>query len=117
LHLIVQSAAHPLFERDGDDLWGRLPVDVADAALGTTVELPALDGKVSVKVPAGTQPGSVLSLRGKGLPTLNASTRGDLLLRVQVRVPQHLSSDERTLFERLRELRSVARPLEVRAPS
>lgn len=117
LHLTVHSARHPLFERDGSDLWGHLPLDVADAALGTIVELPTLDGTASVRVPAGTQSDSVLRLAGKGLPRADTSARGDLFVRIQLRVPEQLSVEERRLFGQLRELRRTSRSPTVGAPN
>lgn len=73
-----------------------------DAVLGATIDVPTLDGQASVKVPAGTQPDSLLRLQGKGLPRFGDGARGDLYLRVQVRVPEHLSAQQRKLFEQLR---------------
>jgi molecular chaperone DnaJ len=74
-----------------------------DAAMGTQVEIPTLDGKARVKIDAGTQSGRVLRLKGKGLPDVNGYGRGDLLVSVQVWTPKHLSSEEKKLLEKLRE--------------
>jgi len=92
------------FERRGADLWHTTKLPVADAALGTTVDVPTLDGAASVKVPAGTQPDSVLQLSGRGLPRFGERGRGDLLIRLQVQIPEHLSPEEHKLYERLRSL-------------
>ena len=77
-------------------------IDIADAALGTSVDVPTLDGRVSVKIPAGIQPDEVLRVGGKGVPLFNHKGKGDLFLRVQVRVPKRLSTEQRKIFERLR---------------
>jgi len=86
------------------DAGGQQGLEVADAALGTSLAVPTLDGEASVKVPPGTQPDSVLRLKGKGLPRFGGSGRGDLLLRVQVHVPERLSFEEQKLYERLQSL-------------
>jgi DnaJ C terminal domain len=75
-----------------------------DAVLGADVGVPTLTKEATVKIPPGTQPGSVLRLRGKSLPHFGGTGRGDLFLRVDMRVPDHLTSEERKLYERLRAL-------------
>jgi molecular chaperone DnaJ len=72
--------------------------------LGTRINVPTLDGSVDVTVPAGTQPDEVLRLKGKGLPVFGARMHGDLNLRIQVHIPEHLTDEERMLYERLREM-------------
>ncbi len=104
LYVLVSSAEDSRFERVGADLWRRETLEIADAVLGTRLKVPTLEGEVDVTVPAGTQPDEVLRLRGKGLPQFGGTTRGDLNLRIQVHIPEKLSSDQRALFERLREL-------------
>ena len=106
LLVIIGSAPDPRFERRGADLWRAETIDVADAALGTALTVPTLEGEAKVKVPAGTQPESVVRLAGKGLPHFQGQGRGSLFLRIGVRVPEKLSAAERRLFEQLRELRS-----------
>jgi molecular chaperone DnaJ len=90
---------HPLFEREGQDIHCQVPVSFVQAALGDEIEVPTLDGKVTLKVPAGTQTGKTLRLRGKGLPTLRSSTRGDQLLHIFAEVPTKLSKRQRELIE------------------
>lgn len=102
LFLVVGSAADPRFERYGRDLYRIETVDVVDAVLGTILDVPVLDGRASVSVPAGTQPDSLLRLRGKGLPRVGGGMRGDLYVRLQVHVPEQLSENQRQLFEQLR---------------
>ena len=101
LFLVVRTA-DPRFERHGRDLYRIETVDVVDAVLGTTLDVPVLDGKASVSVPAGTQPDSMLRLRGKGLPRFGGGMRGNLYVRLQVQVPERLSERQRQLFEQLR---------------
>jgi molecular chaperone DnaJ len=102
LFVVVRSAADPRFVRDGVDLWRSESVGIADAVLGATLAIPTLSGDATVKIPPGTQPGSVLRLKGKGLPYFGDARRGDLYLRVQVHVPDRLTAEERKLYERLR---------------
>lgn len=106
LLVVVRSAADSRFQRDGADLWHAREIEVADAVLGTELPVPTLDGSITVKIPAGTQPGSELRLRGKGLPRFGARGRGDLYVRVAVRLPERLSGEERRLWEKLRALRA-----------
>jgi molecular chaperone DnaJ len=102
LYVIVRAEADPRFERHGANLWQRLPVELVDAVLGTKVKVPTLQGEVEVDVPAGTQPDSVLRLKGKGLPYFGSEAQGDLFLRIDVHIPEHLSRQERRLYEELR---------------
>ena len=104
LLVVVRTAPDARFERDGADLWHAQDIDVADAALGTELKVPTLDGSITVKIPPGTQPDARLRLRGKGLPRFGARGRGDLYLRVSVRIPERLTAEARRLFERLRAL-------------
>jgi molecular chaperone DnaJ len=102
LSVLVRSADDPRFERHGRDLYRVETVDVADAVLGTSIDMPTLDGQMSIKVPPGTQPDSMLRLRGKGLPRFGGGARGDLYVRVQVHIPERLSERQRHLFEEVR---------------
>jgi molecular chaperone DnaJ len=102
LFVVIRTADDPRFERHGRDLYRIETVDVVDAVLGTNIRVPTLDGQVTAKIDPGTQPDTVLRLRGKGLPQFGGSSRGDLYVRVEVRIPQRLSDRERHLFEELR---------------
>ena len=99
LFVVVHVTDHPLFGRKGDDLTLTVPVTFAEAALGTTVTVPTLDGSVSLKVPAGTASGRTLRVRGRGVPGKGRS--GDLLVTVDVAVPQRLSPGAREAVEKL----------------
>ena len=105
LFVIVRTAPDPRFERRSADLWRSETIEVADAALGTNLVAPTLDGEVTAKVPAGTQPGTVLRLRGKGLPQFGGGRRGDLFLHIDVHIPEKLTAKERKLFDQLRALK------------
>ena len=103
LFVVVRSLPHEHFERAGPDLWHLQVVEVADAVLGDTLQVPTLDGKpVDVALAPGTQPETVLRLRGKGLPEFGGSRRGDLLVRIKVRIPERPSAEERRLYQQLR---------------
>jgi molecular chaperone DnaJ len=102
VHVDVQD--HLLFQRDGNDLLYRLPIDVTEAALGAEKQIPTLDkdgGLKAIKIPHGTQPGAEFRLRGKGVPLLNSSRRGDLRVLVDIEVPRTLTSRQRKLLEAL----------------
>jgi len=104
LYVALRVAEHSFFKRDGTDLFCEVPVSVPQAALGATVEIPTLeDGKTKVKVPEGTQSGTILRIRGQGVPLLGGRGRGDLHVLVRVVVPTHLSADQRKLLEQLAE--------------
>lgn len=101
LLVVIEEEEHPDLVRDENDLLYHLFLSIPEAVMGTTVEIPTLEGKVKVKIDAGTQPGKMLRLRGKGLPEVNGYGRGDLLARVTVWIPQHISKDEKKIFEKL----------------
>lgn len=104
LHVITRVTPSPLYERRGSDLIIEVPVTYAEAALGAEVEVPTPDGKISLKIPPGTQDGRMLRVRGKGAPKLKGSGRGDLLARVRVVVPTKLSKAEREAVENLQKV-------------
>jgi molecular chaperone DnaJ len=104
LYVILRVKEHPIFERNESDLHCRVPINLAQAALGTEVDLLTFDGLETLKIPEGTQPGTQLRLRGKGVPRLNGSGRGDLFVHIEVKVPTKLSREQRKLIEQLREV-------------
>jgi len=103
LLIVIEEEAHPELLRDENDLVYNLLLSFPTAVLGGTVEIPTIDGKVKVKIEPGTQPGKMLRLRGKGLPTVNQYGTGDLLVNISVYVPESLSKDERKTVEKLEE--------------
>jgi len=88
--------------RDGNNLLYDLFITFSDAALGTTSEVPTIDGKAKIKIPAGTQSGKILRLKGKGFPDVNGYGKGDLLVNVHVWVPKHLTKEEKEMLEKLK---------------
>jgi molecular chaperone DnaJ len=107
LYVAVGVRAHPELVRHGTELYHELPVTFPQAALGATLTVPTVEGSEEVEVPAGTQSGTELRLRGKGVPRLRGAGRGDLHVVVNVVVPAKLSKRERDL---LRELGEVSEP-------
>jgi curved DNA-binding protein len=102
LYLSIRVAPHATFERDGDDLFTELPVDIYTAALGGEMRVPTLDGAVMMKIPPQTQSGRTFRLRGKGMPRLNdPNTRGDLYARTRLMLPEPLSERELQAFREL----------------
>ena len=101
LEILVQVCAHEFFRRDGEDVLCTVPVTFTHAALGGEVDVPTLDGKGKLRVPAGTQPGTVLRIKGKGIPRRGGLGRGDQRVEVAIEVPTALSSRQRGLLEEL----------------
>jgi len=99
LYIVLAVKEHELFERQGEDLFCEVPIKFTLATLGGTVEVPTLFGKASLKIPVATQSGTTFRLRGKGMPSLRGGHQGDQLVRVQVEVPQSLTSEQRKLLE------------------
>ncbi len=106
LHLVINVQPDAHFERDGDDLKTEAHVDVYTLILGGEATIKTLGGNVSLKIPPETQPGRVFRLRGQGMPTLRDPNQpGDLLVKIQAKLPHHLSAEEKKLFEQLAKLR------------
>jgi molecular chaperone DnaJ len=103
LLVIIEEEEHPELLREGNDLLYSLSLSFAQAAIGGQIEVPTIDGRVKIKIEAGTQPGKILRLRGKGLPEVNSYNRGDLLVSINVFVPRNLSKEERKIIEKLDE--------------
>jgi len=100
----IEEKEHDHLQRDGMNLVYELYLNFADAALGTSVEVPTIDGRVKIKVPAGTQSGKIFRLKGKGLPSVQAYGKGDQLIHVNVWTPKKVNEEERELLEQLREM-------------
>ncbi|MBB2174625.1 molecular chaperone DnaJ [Gluconacetobacter johannae] len=100
LYVHVAVEPHPIFQRDGANIYCRVPLRMAQAALGTEIEVPVVDGsRAKVKIPAGTQTGENFRLRGKGFSVLRSSARGDMYIQVSVETPRHLTRRQRELLE------------------
>ncbi|MDP9112554.1 MAG: molecular chaperone DnaJ [Acidobacteriota bacterium] len=104
LYVVLKVKAHPIFERHEDNLHCTVPINLAQAALGASVEILTFDGLQTVTIPEGSQAGSRLRIKGLGVPHVNGSGRGDLFIHLDVRIPTKLSRDQRKLFEQLREV-------------
>ncbi len=103
LYVVLKVAEHPIFERSEFDLHCTVPINLAQAALGASIDLLTFDGLQTVKIPEGSQPSARLRLKGLGVPRVNGSGRGDLYVHLDVRVPQKLTREQRRLFEQLRD--------------
>jgi molecular chaperone DnaJ len=103
LIILIEEQPHPTLQRDGTNLLYEHYISFPEAAVGTTIEVPTLDGKARVKLEPGVQGGKILRLKGKGIPEINSYSKGDLLVNVNVWTPQNLSREERQLMEKLAE--------------
>jgi molecular chaperone DnaJ len=101
LYIVVYVQADDFFERDGDDIFCRVPITIVQAALGDEIEVPTLDGKVKLRIPEGTQTGTSFRLRGKGMPRVNSTYQGDQHVRVVVMTPTDLTDSQRELLRKL----------------
>lgn len=99
LYVFIQVGPHPIFERDGKNVLCEAKIEMVQAALGTKIEAPTLYGNVQLKIPSGTQPGTILRIRDKGFPDLRGGSRGDELVRISVVVPDRLTDQQRKLLE------------------
>ena len=101
LYVVLHVKEHKIFEREGKDLYCTVPISFAQAALGAQIKIPTLDGEQDLKIPEGTQGGTVFRIRGKGVPVVNAHGRGDLLVQVKVQTPGKLTRQQRELLQQL----------------
>jgi len=104
LYCDIQVAEHALFKRHGHDLVCTIPLSYAQVALGTELEVPLLDGRQNLAIPAGTQPGEIIRLRGKGMPDPHSRRKGDLLVQILIEVPKKLAPRQEELLRELAEL-------------
>ena len=105
LYLFINVHSHELFKRSDENLFFECPVSIADAALGTSIEIPTIDGgKAKIKIPAGTQSGKQFRLRGKGMPYMRGNDFGDLYVQVNTEVPISLNKQQKELLEKFREI-------------
>jgi DnaJ-class molecular chaperone with C-terminal Zn finger domain len=99
LYVILHVKPHEVFQRDGEDLLCEVPVSFVQAALGAEIDVPTLEGKSAIHIPAGTQPGTMFRLKGKGIKNLQGYGHGDLHVRINVEVPTHLSAAQKAKLQ------------------
>jgi molecular chaperone DnaJ len=105
LYLFINVYSHDLFKRSDENLFFEYPISIADAALGTSLEIPTIDGlKAKIKIPAGTQSGKQFRLKGKGMPYMRGSGNGDLYVQVNTEVPVSLNKEQKELLEKFRKI-------------
>ncbi len=104
LYVVLHVKPHEFFQRDGDDLLCEVPISFVQASLGAEIEVPTLDGKTSIKIPAGTQPGTTFRLKGRGMRNVQGYGHGDLHVRINVEVPAHLTSAQKAKLMEFAEL-------------
>ena len=103
LYLFININSHEIFKRSEENLFYEFPISVTDATLGTTLEVPTIDGgKAKVKIPSGTQSGKRFRLKGKGMPLMRGSGYGDLYIQIITEVPISLTSEQKELLEKFR---------------
>jgi len=100
-YCIIRVKEHPLFQREGLHLLCQVPIAYPQAALGATIEIPSLEGRESIDIPAGTQSGDMFRLRGRGMPDVRGRGRGDLVVQVHIEVPKDLSPEHKQLLREL----------------
>jgi molecular chaperone DnaJ len=104
LYVVLHVKPHAIFQRDGDDLLCEVPVNFVQAALGAEIEVPTLTGKAEIRIPAGTQPGTMFRLKGKGVKNVQGYGHGDLHVRINVEVPTHLNAAQKAKLQEFSEL-------------
>ena len=103
LIVLIEEEAHQFLHRDGLNVAFDLHIPFPDAVFGTNVEVPTIDGRAKIKIPAGTQSGKIFRLKGKGFPNINSYEKGDQLIQVNIWTPQHVSSEEKDMLEKMRD--------------
>ena len=105
LYLFINVYSHDLFKRSDENLFFECPIAITDAALGSSLEVPTIDGgKAKIKIPAGTQSGKQFRLKGKGMPLMRGSGYGDLYVQLNTEVPVNLNTEQKDLLEKFRKI-------------
>ena len=104
LYVYLYVKPHKFFERDGTTVLCEVPINIVQATLGADIKVPTLDGQVTMKIPEGTQPGKVMRIKGKGIPSLRNSSRGDQLVRIKVVVPTKLSDKQKDALRKFADI-------------
>ena len=107
LYVILHVKEHPFFAREGNNLYCVVPISVTQAALGAEIQVPTLESEHMLKIPEGTQSGTVLKIRNKGVPVLNGHGKGDLFVEVRVQTPTKLTKRQRELLQELQGITPV----------
>ena len=114
LVVVLHVDSHPLFEREGSDLYCAVPISIAQAALGCEISISALDGKkIAIKIPEGTSSGKLLRIKGEGVPLSGSGRKGDLYVKVIVKTPSRLSSKQKDLLKQYLELENPPKEAEL----
>ena len=103
LIILIEEEAHPHLHRDGLNVAFDLFISFPDAVFGIQVEVPTIDGRAKIKIPPGTQSGKIFRLKGKGFPSINSNEKGDQLIQVNIWTPQHVTSEEKDVLEKMQE--------------
>ncbi len=103
LYVIIHVEPHEVFQRDGSLIYCQLPLDMAKAALGCTIDVPTIHGKESLDIPAGTQPGDRFTLRNQGVPSLRGGSKGDMIVEIKVIIPRKLNKQQKELLKKFSE--------------
>ena len=103
-YVFIQIKPHPFFHRDGQDLICQVPIGYAQAALGAEISVPTLEGEETLRIPAGTQNGDVIRMRGRGIPTPRRNSAGDLLIQIFIEVPKKVSPEHESVLRKLAEI-------------
>ena len=104
LYIVIHVKLHEIFKREGYDVYVKIPISFADAALGGEIKVPTLEGVVSFTIPEGTQTGSKFKLRGKGIPHIGGRGRGDQIVEVYIEVPKRLTEKQKELLKEWKKL-------------
>jgi molecular chaperone DnaJ len=107
LYVVLHVKEHEVFQREGKDLYCAVPISFAQAAMGAHIQIPTLDGEHELKIPEGTQSGTVFRIRGKGVPVVNSHGKGDLFVQVKVHTPAKLTKAQRDLLQQLEDISRV----------
>ena len=107
LYVVLNVKEHAFFERQGNDLYCTMPISFTQASLGTEIQVPTLESEHTLKIPEGTQSGTILKIRNKGVPVLNGHGKGDLFVEVRVQTPTKLSKRQRELLQELQGITQV----------
>ena len=107
LLVVIREEDHKFFHRDDEDIYYDLKLSISEATLGTEITVPLIIGKIKVKIPAGTQPGKKLLIKGKGIPLVNGYGTGDMIIRINIWIPTKISKDSKKIFEKLNSIEEL----------